>query len=63
MADAVIADSAINDADLFVSEDRRAKKRAKDIGYSCFAVGYDEFRTTVLKLPAGTSVRKRGDEE
>ena len=50
VADAVFAECAITDADLFVTNDKRARKRAKDIGYDCFSLSYEEFRAQVLKL-------------
>lgn len=50
VADAVIAESAVTDADVFVTEDRRARKRTKDIGYDCSSMTYAEFRQQVLGL-------------
>ena len=55
VADAVIVESAITDADLFVTQDQRARKRAKDIGYDCSSMTYGEFREQVLQLPAQSS--------
>ena len=44
-SDAVIADSANDLADFFVSEDKRARTRLNAISDSCIAMSYCEFRT------------------
>ena len=45
ISDAVIADTAATDADVFVSNDKRARSRLKKIKPSCQAYDFDEFRT------------------
>lgn len=47
-ADAVIADSADDLVDIFVSEDRRARKRLNAISRRCTAKSYGEFRVWIL---------------
>ena len=44
-SDAVIADTAATDADIFISNDKRARNRLKKIKSSCEAYDFDEFRT------------------
>ncbi|MFH1920035.1 MAG: hypothetical protein ABIP48_09140 [Planctomycetota bacterium] len=50
VADAVIAECAFTDAEVLVTEDKRAGKRIKEIGYECSSMNYGEFRERVLKL-------------
>lgn len=50
IADAVIVDSADTDADVFVSEDKRARKRYADLRGDARSLCYEEFRTRILKL-------------
>ena len=49
-SDAVLADIAHEDADLFVSEDKRARQRYGAIAGEERALDYATFRTQVLKL-------------
>jgi hypothetical protein len=50
ISDAVIVDSADYDADLFVSEDRRARERYAKLRNRGRALDYARFRTEVLTL-------------
>ena len=50
ISDAVIVDSADYDADLFVSEDRRARERYATLRNCGRALDYARFRTEVLTL-------------
>ena len=45
--DAIIADSAATIADLFVSEDKRCRKRLDEMNTKCRALTYDEFRDLI----------------
>jgi hypothetical protein len=48
--DAVIADSASNYADVFVSDDRRCRTRLQQIGTSCKCFTYPEFSHWIKEL-------------
>lgn len=52
VADAVIVDAADTDADVFVSEDRRARERYANLRGRGRALGYARFRAEVLDLPS-----------
>lgn len=51
--DAIIADSAASIADLFVSEDKRCRKRLEEINTKCRALTYGEFCDLVSNLGDG----------
>jgi hypothetical protein len=50
ISDAVIVDAADSDADLFVSEDRRARERYSKLSDPSRALNYFRFRSEILRL-------------
>lgn len=55
VADAMLADFASKDADIFVTEDRRARKRYLELVPRGEALTYDEFVRKVLALSADST--------
>ncbi len=50
LRDAIIADTAETDADIFVSEDKRCRERLKNISDSCQSMTFDEFQNWITSI-------------
>ena len=48
--DALIADTAETDADIFVSEDNRCRERLKNISNSCKSLTFSDFETWLFNI-------------
>lgn len=57
--DAIIAQSAESLADLFVSEDRRSRRRLVEMGRQCRALAYEEFAEWVTQASVRPDVDGR----